>query len=96
LPFRYRDRGAMTTIGRNAAVAYMWGHPFTGFFAWAIWLTVHIFNLIGFRNRLIVIINWAWDYFFFERGVRLILPAGAARGFEREKGLKPAPVPIHD
>jgi NADH dehydrogenase len=96
LPFRYRDRGAMTTIGRNAAVAYVWGHAFTGFFAWAIWLIVHIFNLIGFRNRLIVIINWAWDYFFFERGVRLILPAGAARGFEREKGLEPAPVPIHD
>ena len=43
--------------------------------AWAIWLSVHIFNLIGFRNRLIVLINWAWDYFFFERGVRLIFPS---------------------
>jgi NADH:quinone reductase (non-electrogenic) len=73
-PFNYRDRGTMTTIGRNAAVAYIWGRTFTGFSAWLIWLGVHIYNLVGFRNRLIVLINWAWDYFFFERGVRLILP----------------------
>ncbi len=95
LPFRYRDRGAMTTIGRNAAVAYVWGHAFTGFFAWAIWLIVHILNLIGFRNRLIVIINWAWDYFFFERGVRLILPSVVARGVSKRE-VKPMPVQIHE
>lgn len=73
LPFVYHDRGTLATIGRNAAVAYIWGRTFTGFFAWLIWLAVHIYNLIGLRNRLIVLINWAWDYFFFERGVRLIL-----------------------
>jgi NADH:quinone reductase (non-electrogenic) len=89
LPFSYRDRGTMTTIGRNAAVAYVRGHAFTGFVAWAIWLTVHIFNLIGFRNRLIVIINWAWDYFFFERGVRSILPSTSAPEPELSAASKP-------
>ena len=75
LSFRYRDRGTMVTIGRNAAVAQLGGRSFTGFPAWLIWLSVHLFNLIGFRNRLIVLINWAWDYFLYERAVRLILPA---------------------
>ena len=77
LPFHYHDRGTLITIGRNAAAAHIWGQAFTGFVAWVIWLSVHIFNLIGFRNRLIVLINWAWDYFFFERGVRLIFPSKA-------------------
>lgn len=74
LPFHYRDRGTMVTIGRNVAVTYLAGHAFTGFAAWALWLGVHIANLIGFRNRLFVLINWAWDYLYSERAVRLILP----------------------
>lgn len=74
LPFRYRDKGSMVTLGRNAAVANLGGMAFTGFPAWLIWLIIHIFNLIGFRNRLFVLINWAWDYFFYERTVRLIFP----------------------
>ncbi|MGB5052446.1 MAG: NAD(P)/FAD-dependent oxidoreductase [Caldilineaceae bacterium] len=74
LPFRYHDKGSMVTIGRNAAVAHVFGRSFTGFPAWILWLGVHLFNLIGFRNRLLVMLNWAWDYFFFERAVRLILP----------------------
>ena len=80
LPFRYRDRGTMVTIGRNAAVAHVWSRAFTGFPAWLLWLSVHLVNLIGFRNRLFVLINWAWDYFFYERAVRLILPAEEGRG----------------
>lgn len=75
LPFHYRDRGTMVTIGRNAAVAHFGGWGFAGFPAWVVWLSVHLFNLIGFRNRLFVLINWAWDYFFYERAVRLILPS---------------------
>jgi NADH dehydrogenase len=89
LPFVYRDRGTMTTIGRNAAVAHIWGRSFTGFFAWLIWLAVHIYNLIGIRNRLIVLINWAWDYFFFERGVRLILANAPALPSEQEPSCNP-------
>ena len=72
IPFRYRDPGSLATIGRNAAVAYIWGIGFTGFPAWVVWLVVHIIQLIGFRNKLFVLLNWAWDYFFYERAARLI------------------------
>jgi NADH:ubiquinone reductase (H+-translocating) len=72
LAFRYRDPGSLATIGRNAAVAYIHGIGFTGFPAWVVWLVVHILQLIGFRNKLFVLLNWAWDYFFYERAARLI------------------------
>lgn len=74
LPFAYRDRGAMVTIGRNAAVTRIGKKEFSGFLAWLIWIVIHIMNLIGFRNKLFVIVTWIWDYLFFERSVRLILP----------------------
>jgi len=73
-PLRYRDPGSLATIGRNAAVAYVHGVAFRGFIAWVVWLVVHLMQLIGFRNKLFVLINWAWDYFFYERGVRIITP----------------------
>lgn len=72
MPFVYKDPGSLATIGRNAAVAHVYGLKFKGFVAWAVWLVVHIVQLIGFRNRLIVLINWAWDYLFYDRGTRLI------------------------
>lgn len=75
LPFEYHDPGTMVTIGRNAAVVNLGRYSFTGFIAWLMWVGVHLFKLIDFRNRLLVIINWAWDYLFFERVVRLIIPA---------------------
>ncbi|TAK28653.1 MAG: NAD(P)/FAD-dependent oxidoreductase [Chloroflexota bacterium] len=75
LPFRYKEHGMMATIGRNAAVAQIGGRTFTGFPAWVVWLLVHLVQLIGFRQRLVVMLSWAWDYFFFERVVRLILPS---------------------
>jgi NADH dehydrogenase len=71
-PFRYKDPGLLATIGRDAAVAQLWGLTFSGFPAWLIWVGLHIFRIIGFRNRLLVLINWAWDYFFYDSGVRLI------------------------
>ena len=71
-PFRYNDLGMMATIGRNAAVAVTLGMQFRGFPAWVVWLVVHLIGLIGFRNRLIVLINWTWDYLFYDRAVRLI------------------------
>jgi len=70
--FHYKDPGLLATIGRNAAVARIWGLSFSGFIAWLIWVFLHIFRLIGFRNRLLVLINWAWEYFFYENQVRLI------------------------
>jgi NADH dehydrogenase len=71
-PFRYVDKGMLATIGRGAAVAKIGRIKASGFFAWMLWLFVHIFFLIGYRNRLVVMIQWAWSYFTFDRGARLI------------------------
>jgi len=71
-PFHYKDLGLLATIGRNAAVARIWGVPFSGFIAWMIWVFLHIYRLIGFRNRILVFVNWAWDYIFYENQIRLI------------------------
>ena len=73
-PFEYHDPGMLAVTGRNAAVVRLGRFTFTGFPAWVIWLSVHLYRLIGFRNRLSVLINWAWDYLFFDRVVRLITP----------------------
>lgn len=70
--FRYIDKGTMATIGRAKAVADIRGFKFSGFFAWILWSVVHIFFLIGFRNRFRVFVEWMWHYFTFNRGVRLI------------------------
>jgi NADH dehydrogenase len=72
-PFRYRDWGALATIGRHSAVVQLATVRFSGIFAWWFWLTLHIFFLIGFRSRLIVLINWAWAYFTYARAARIIL-----------------------
>lgn len=71
-PFRYRDKGSLATIGRKAAVADLGFIRLTGIVAWAAWLLVHIFYLIGFRNRVVVLMEWAWSYFYSQRGARLI------------------------
>ena len=70
--FRYFDKGQMATIGRSSAVLESFGIRMSGFLAWLGWLFVHILYLIGFRNRAIVLLNWAYNYFTWDRGVRLI------------------------
>ena len=70
--FRYTDYGIMATIGRNAAVGDVFGLKISGFFAWIFWIFLHIFWLIGFRNRFVVMTEWAWAYFSLQRRVRLI------------------------
>jgi len=84
LPFRYHDRGTLATIGRRRAVAWIGRWQFTGFVAWVVWLFVHLLAIVGFRSRLVVLLEWAWSYFTFQRGSRLIrrersdhTPAGA-------------------
>ena len=72
LAFRYRDRGSMATIGRAAAVAVVGGVELSGLVAWLAWLLVHIVSLIGFRNRFLVLFEWAWAYVSWQRGARLI------------------------
>jgi len=71
-PFRYHDKGTMAIIGRNSAVAKVFGVKMTGFFAWVVWLAIHLMFLVGFRNRLLVLLNWAYYYYFRAQQVRLI------------------------
>jgi NADH dehydrogenase len=75
-PFHYLDKGSMATIGRNAAVAFTGKLHMKGFIAWLAWLFVHIFFLIGYRNRIMVLMEWAWAYFRFEKAARLITGDG--------------------
>lgn len=73
-PFRYKDKGSMATIGRNAAVVELpRGPKITGFPGWVAWLALHLVMLIGFRNRANVLVNWAWNYLTYDRGSRLII-----------------------
>jgi NADH dehydrogenase len=69
----------LAVIGRNAAVAHVFGRAFKGWLAWVLWLLIHITWLIGFRNRALVLVNWGWNYVFFRRAVRLILPTLTVR-----------------
>jgi NADH dehydrogenase len=71
-PFRYRDYGQLATIGRSAAVAMFGKVHISGWLAWVTWLTAHVYFLIGFRNRLVVLIDWAWAYWTFERSARIV------------------------
>ena len=73
--FKYHDPGSMATIGRNAAVVKIGKFQTYGLFAWLLWSVVHIAALIGFRNRVFIFFKWAWDYFFYEKSVRLITKA---------------------
>jgi NADH dehydrogenase len=70
--FRYKNKGSLATIGRARAVADFGWLRFSGFPAWISWLAIHIFYLIGFRNRLFVLASWAWSYLTFKRGARII------------------------
>ncbi|HZX75928.1 NAD(P)/FAD-dependent oxidoreductase [Lysobacter sp.] len=81
-PFRYRDFGNLATIGRMAAVVDLHGLKISGLIAWWFWLAAHVFFLIGFRNRIIVLINWAWAYWSYQRHARIIL-GGQETGQER-------------
>jgi NADH:quinone reductase (non-electrogenic) len=78
-PFRYRDFGALATIGRSRAVVQMGRLKIKGFIAWLLWSIAHIYFLIGFRNRLIVAMNWLWSYATFQRGTRLITGVTGSR-----------------
>ncbi|QGW63685.1 NAD(P)/FAD-dependent oxidoreductase [Lysobacter soli] len=78
--FRYRDFGNLATIGRMAAVVDLHGFKISGLLAWWFWLAAHVFFLIGFRNRLIVLLNWAWSYWSYQRHARIILGRDPPRG----------------
>jgi NADH dehydrogenase len=75
--FYYKDPGVMATIGRRRAVAHLFSRlEFSGLLAWGVWLVFHLMTLMGFRNRMNVFINWAWNYLTYDRSVRIILEEG--------------------
>jgi NADH dehydrogenase len=82
-PFKYFDKGTMATVGRNRAVVDLHKIRFQGVFAWFTWMFVHLMTLVGFRNKLVVFVNWVWSYFSYDRGTRLII-----RPFFKDKGVK--------
>ncbi len=80
-PFHYHDRGSMATIGRRRAVAWIYNKiQLRGYIAWLAWLALHLVTLLGFRNRLNVFVNWVWNYFTYDRSVRIILEQGRGEG----------------
>lgn len=91
-PFRYHDKGSLATIGRAAGVAQFPHFSLSGYFAWLAWLFVHVLFLIGFRNRLMVMIQWAWSYVTYERGARLITGSNNLPGWTAPDG-QPASSP---
>ncbi len=88
-PFRYRDKGSMATIGRARAIAEIGGRNLSGFAAWLAWLFIHVFFLIGFRNRVAVMLQWAWSYLTWQRGARLITGGVRPDNVLAELGLVP-------
>ena len=93
-PFHYRDQGNLATVGRKFAIADFGRIRLSGFLGWVVWLVVHIYKLIGFRNRLLVLIQWAWAYMTFQKGARLITtlqPEVGSPGAGAAPGTGPAP-----
>jgi NADH dehydrogenase len=92
--FHYRDRGNLATIGRKAAVADFGKLRFSGALAWLLWLVVHLMNLVSFRNRVLVFIQWGWNYFTFDRSARLITGETTPSTIGSELGEQPHPSPL--
>ena len=90
-PFRYRDAGSLATIGRKRAVAQLGPFKLSGFAAWLLWSLVHVYFLIGFRNRLAVAMSWCWSYITFQRGTRLITGMSGSRIEDVMPVVMPAP-----
>jgi len=90
--FHYVDKGTMATIGRNAGVAHLpGGLELTGFLGWATWLVVHVYYLVGFRNRLSAVASWAWDYLRFDRPIRIVLQSSVDKTAALSRETPPAP-----
>lgn len=84
IPFQYQDKGSMATIGRNRAVADLGSISLKGILAWFAWMVVHLISLAGFRNKLVVFINWTWSYLSYDKGNRLIVGAPQMRKRTRQ------------
>ncbi|MEL7120393.1 MAG: NAD(P)/FAD-dependent oxidoreductase, partial [Bacteroidota bacterium] len=71
--FKYSDKGIMATVGRNKAVVEVGALKIKGFIAWVIWMSLHLMTLVGFRNRVVVFVNWMYNYFYYDRSLRMII-----------------------
>jgi NADH dehydrogenase len=71
--FKYKDLGSMATIGRNKAVVDLPGFKMKGFLAWLVWMFIHLISLVGYKNRIFVLINWIWSYFSYDQSLRLLI-----------------------
>ena len=88
-PFRYFDKGSMATVGRNKAVVDIKGIRFQGFFAWYVWMFVHLMSIVGFRNRVFTFFSWMWNYFTFDRSNRLIIGRNEEKISQEELNKQP-------
>lgn len=84
-PFRYRDKGSLATVGKRRAVADLGKFRFGGYIAWLLWSVVHLFSISGFRNKLMVALNWVWNYFTYDKGNRLIIREYKNKDLEKEE-----------
>lgn len=91
--FHYRGKGTMATIGRAAAIAQIGNLHLSGTIAWLMWLFVHLMYLVGFRNRLLVFIEWAWDYLTYQRSARLITGSSQLPGWSQQQQMPDSPLP---
>lgn len=83
--FAYKDLGSMATVGRNKAVAEIGKSKMSGWFAWIIWLFVHLRSILGIRNKMIVLINWIWNYFTYDYSLRLIIYSKKAKEIQERE-----------
>ena len=79
-PFKYKDLGSMATIGKNKAVADLGKFKFAGFFAWILWMGVHLISILGVRNKIFVFMDWVWSYFTYDQSNRMILKSFVSKG----------------
>jgi NADH:ubiquinone reductase (H+-translocating) len=91
--FHYHDKGTMATIGRGAAIAQIGKLHLSGLIAWLMWLFVHLMYLVGFRNRILVLIEWGWAYFTYQRSARLITGSNQLPGWARQQSMPPDQLP---
>lgn len=91
--FHYKDLGTLATVGRNRAVADLKHMKLHGFTAWMVWMLVHLRSILGVKNKLIVLINWVWNYFTYDRSMRFILYIPKRKN-QSQKPVAPAPVPV--
>ena len=94
--FRYVDKGSMATVGRNSAVAQAFGINWSGFIAWFLWLVVHVYYLIGFRNRLMVLFSWAYNYLTYDRSTRAILTVAKSHAVTEIRDSQSNPAQLAD